>query len=116
MKLIIAGGREVTFSQFQEAIKRLEDSGIVVTELVNGMCRKGVDYMAYLWAESKGIPIKPFPADWDAFGRAAGPIRNRQMAEYGDALYAIWNGKTPGTKNMIEEAQKAKIWMSIYRV
>jgi hypothetical protein len=52
--------------------------------------------------------VMQMPADWKTHGRAAGPIRNRAMAEYADALIAIYRkGKlTPGTRNMISEARK----------
>ena len=44
--------------------------------------------------------------DWNKHGKAAGPIRNRQMAEYADCLIAVWDGKSRGTKNMIDEMNK----------
>lgn len=51
------------------------------------------------------IPFKLFPADWEKYGKAAGPIRNQQMAEYGNVLLAFDRG-TKGTKNMIETARR----------
>lgn len=56
------------------------------------------------WAKRKGIPVKRFPADWNQYGRRAGPLRNREMARYADALIAIWDGKSRGTRSMIDEA------------
>ena len=46
------------------------------------------------------------PAQWDLYGRAAGPIRNAQMADYADAAIIIWDGKSPGSLNMIKEVKK----------
>lgn len=62
----------------------------------------GADLLGKKWAILNGVPIKNFPADWDKYGKAAGPIRNAQMAEYADYLIAFWDGKSRGTKNMIE--------------
>lgn len=64
----------------------------------------------------RDIPVKRFPADWDRHGRAAGPIRNCQMAQYADALIAIWDGKSRGTKNMIDEMNKCGKPVLIRRV
>ena len=56
------------------------------------------------WAESRGIPVKRFPADWKRYGRGAGPKRNRAMAEYADAV-ALFPGDR-GTASMRKEADK----------
>lgn len=100
MKVIVAGSRECTdVESVKNAIAEFGPS--TITELVHGGCR-GVDTIAHdLW-EGVG-PIKVFRADWAKHGRAAGPVRNREMAEYADALIAVWDGKSRGTKNMIDE-------------
>lgn len=49
---------------------------------------------------------KEFPADWKAHGKAAGPIRNKQMAEYADALLLIWDGESKGSASMKNEMLK----------
>jgi hypothetical protein len=59
---------------------------------------------------------KRFPADWDRFGRSAGPKRNKQMAEYGDALIAVWDGESRGTKTMIEFARERGLQVYIHRI
>lgn len=64
---------------------------------------KGADLLGAMWANANNIPVKTFLAEWDKYGRSAGMIRNRQMAEYGDFLIAFWDGQSPGTKNMINE-------------
>ena len=47
-----------------------------------------------------------FKAEWTIHGKAAGPIRNRKMAEYGDALLLIWDGTSKGSSNMKIEMEK----------
>ena len=106
MKTIIAGGREITdHRKIFRAIAMARDAGWEISEVVSGCCR-GVDTIAAEAAGRKGVHVEPFPANWDKHGKAAGIIRNRQMAEYADALIAIWNGKSRGTRNMIEQAGK----------
>jgi len=102
MKVVIAGSRSITSVEpVYTAIKRAEEEGIIITEVVSGGAR-GVDTLGQMWAELKGYPLTIFRPDWKGLGDAAGPIRNQQMAEYGDALIAVWDGKSRGTKNMIE--------------
>ena len=55
-----------------------------------------------MFAAEKHIPVKPFPADWDRHQKAAGRIRNKEMAYYADALVAITYG-TSGTWNMVQQ-------------
>lgn len=65
----------------------------------------GVDMSGEKWAHSNAIPVKYFPADWEEYGRQAGPIRNREMAKYGDIALVIHNG-SKGSLNMIWQMKK----------
>lgn len=103
MKTIIAGGRDITdYGLVCEAVKA---SGIEITEVVSG-CARGVDRLGERWAGKNGVHVESFPAQWTKFGKAAGPLRNAEMAAYADALIAIWDGQSKGTKDMIEQAEK----------
>lgn len=72
-------------------------------EIVHGGA-DGVDTQASKFARRYNLPEKVFLPKWEEFGPAAGPIRNEEMAEYGDILIAIWDGQSPGTRSMIEKA------------
>lgn len=113
MKTIIAGSRDI--GDYRLVCAAVSAFGEDVTEVVSGACR-GVDKLGETWAAARSIPVKRFPADWDKFGKSAGPIRNRQMAAYAEALVALWDGKSKGTKNMIEEAEKRGLKIHIHRV
>jgi len=102
MKVIIAGGRDITPQQFLKALDFFPDDWDV-TEVVSGKAR-GVDRMGEVLADNQSIPVKPFPADWDKYDDVVGHIRNKEMAIYANSLFAIWNGKSKGTKNMINIA------------
>lgn len=101
MKVIIAGSRTIT--DFSAVEKAVEKSGWrnEITEVISG-CAKGVDKLGEMWARGNNIPIKSFPAEWNKYGKNAGPIRNRKMAEYSDCLIAVWNSISNGTRNMLE--------------
>lgn len=105
MKVIVAGTR--TFEDYDFLKKVLSEPEYNITELVSGRS-KGADQLGERYAKENNIPLKLFPADWENLGRKAGPIRNEQMAEYGDMLIAFWDGESRGTKNMIQQMQKRK--------
>lgn len=108
MKTIIAGSRGITkLAILQEALNGCFFKHDI-TEVVSGTAA-GVDRLGEKWANSQDIPIRRFPADWNTFGRSAGYIRNKQMAEYADAAIILWDGESKGTKHMIDLAQKMKL-------
>lgn len=113
MKTIIAGGRDITDSRILHAA--LDACDWKITEVVCGMAR-GADTLGKEWAEEFNIPVVEFPADWDKYGKAAGPIRNAEMADYAEALIALWDGKSRGTKNMIDQAIFRKMKVLVYKV
>lgn len=113
MKTIIAGSR--TMEDLSEVIEAVRLCGWEITEVVSGGAR-GADKMGEKWAELRGVPVKRFEADWDARGKAAGPIRNSEMADYGEALVAIWDGNSTGTKDMIMKARKRGLPVYIHRI
>jgi len=112
MKVIIAGGRD--FSDYdnlcQVCNKILSEQTNI--EIVSGVA-SGADKLGERFAFDNGYPIKQFPADWDKFGKSAGYKRNAEMAEYADALIAFWDGKSKGTKHMIDLANDAKLKVRI---
>lgn len=107
MKVIIAGSRDV--KDYMLVARTVEESGWKdkITEVVSG-CAAGVDTLGEQWARANNIPIKEMPANWNQYGNSAGPMRNRQMAEYADAAIVIWDGKSRGTRNMIENMIRRK--------
>jgi hypothetical protein len=106
MKLIIAGSRHMQWSSAPLIELAVQESGFEVTEVVCGMA-KGADTLGRMWAEFNGIPVKKFPADWNKYGKAAGPIRNGEMKDYADGLIVfIWDGSR-GSENMRVQMEKA---------
>jgi len=102
MKLIIAGGRDYHLTSEDYGLLDRIHEAQPITRVVSGSA-KGADECGEKWAKIKGIPVSGFIADWKQHGKKAGPMRNRRMAEYADALAAFPGGR--GTANMIEEAR-----------
>ena len=108
MKLIIAGSRHLNppVSLIQWLLDR-EGIRFFVEEVVSGGAG-GIDFLGEVWAKLEHRNVKYFLPDWSK-GKKAGPIRNRQMAEYADALLLIWDGKSRGSASMKREAERAGI-------
>ena len=116
-RVIIAGSRG--FSDFpglcsycDMVLSRKAQKGQIV--VISGHC-DGADLMGEQYARIKGYAVEVHLADWNQYGRAAGPKRNREMALCADALIAFWNGQSKGTKNMIDEARAAGLPVRICR-
>jgi len=101
--MIIAGSRSI--NDYPRIVKILEKHKHEITEIVCGLAA-GVDNLGKRYSEINKIPLKVFPAEWEKHGKSAGYKRNLQMAEYADALIAVWDGKSKGTKHMIDIMQK----------
>lgn len=108
MKVIIAGSRYgVNQKFFEETLHKIflaDDAPHKITQVISG-CADGVDTMAIQWAQKHGIDIVKFHANWRELGPKAGPLRNADMAEYGDLLVAFFNAdaENRGTKNMCSQ-------------
>lgn len=78
---------------------------------------KGADTLAIQWAVINWCNFKEFYADWDAHGKAAGPIRNQQMIDEGkpDYCVAFPTAKSRGTYDMIRRCEKHGIPVEIYK-
>ena len=119
-RVIIAGGRDfddyyLLEDNLMEWLMELyvfyhDKSDYVDLEFISGKA-KGADTLGEKFASKNNCKIKEFPADWNTYGKAAGPIRNEEMAKYaseGDkgVLFAFWDGKSRGTKSMIDLASR----------
>lgn len=113
-RIIIAGGRD--FNDYQLLLDSVCPilKGDHNIEIVSG-CANGADKLGERFAESFGLTVIKFPANWNKHGRAAGPIRNLEMAKYADELIVFWDGKSSGTKNMINTATKLNLKVNIIK-
>lgn len=116
MRVIVCGGRDFTDRQLCfDSLDRLL-SGLENVEIISGHAR-GADTYGEEYAVFHGLRRKYFVADWKRYGRSAGPIRNQQMLEYAmkdtAMVIAFWDGQSRGTKNMIEQARRARVKVEI---
>lgn len=103
MKILICGSRSITNPPvIAQAVAR---SGMNPTHIISGGAR-GVDTLASLYAMSNSIDFTEYPADWKTHGKQAGFRRNITMVDTADAVIAIWDGESRGTKHSIDYAKK----------
>lgn len=104
MKVIIAGSRNI--NAYQDVKDAWLTSSFDITEVVSGGAR-GVDRLGERLAVELGVPFKQFIPDWTGpLKKGAGFARNKEMADYADALIAVWDGESNGTQNMINQMRK----------
>ncbi len=115
MKVIIAGSRSFdNYVLLSSVCDNVIPKGLHYIEIISGTS-KGADKLGENYAWERNYGLKKFPADWDKNGKAAGYIRNEEMAKYADALIAFWDGESKGTKHMINLAKKHRLLIYIHK-
>ena len=110
-KVIVAGSRTAnnadTYLLLESKLNALLGRKSITHDIVivSGTA-KGADKMGEYYATIYNYRIARYPADWDQYGRRAGYIRNAEMATDADALVALWDGESRGTKHMIAIANQ----------
>lgn len=108
MKAIICGGRD--FLDFEYAMRELDSvhRERKLTLVIQGEAR-GADYLARLWAESRGVDVVGHKAKWKEFGSRAGPVRNKHMLEFENPDIVIAMPGGSGTSHMKKIARDAGV-------
>ena len=111
IRVIVAGGRDFfDYTLLEKKLDKMfsEKNVIVVSGMANGADSLGIRY-----AREHNLLISYFPALWAQHGTRAGFIRNEEMAKYADACVCFWDGKSSGTKHMIDTAQTMVLQLRI---
>lgn len=105
MRVVIAGTRN--YSDYEMAKRHINDCLVMGedTVIVSGGCN-GADKLGERYAEEHDLLIERHPANWQKYGKRAGIVRNKEMAETADLVICFWDGKSKGTKHMIECAKR----------
>ena len=106
-RVVIAGCRD--YRNYEEArafidhcLSRIIEKNEII--ILSGGA-SGADALGEKYAAENGFVVEQYPAQWDKYGKSAGPRRNKQMAEACDFVICFWDGKSRGTKSMIEYAK-----------
>jgi hypothetical protein len=116
IKVIIAGTRTFTdYTYLKSKLDFLLAKKHPDIDVVSG-CARGADTLGERYAREKGYSVKKFPANWDTYGKKAGYLRNKDMAEYASHAVIFWDGSSRGTKSMIELCQAYSLIYRVFRV
>jgi hypothetical protein len=114
VKILVCGSRDWT----NRAIIRQRVAAIPAGFTILHGAARGADTIAREEAEGVGLKTIAFPAEWEKYGRAAGPIRNRAMLdEHPDLVIAFHNdiSRSRGTADTVREAKKRGIPVEIIK-
>ena len=107
MNIAIVGGRDFNdYTLLKESLSAYISiySGIP-DNIVSGGA-KGADTLAAQFAVEMDIPLLVFKPDYQKYGRGATLVRNTQIIENADVVFAFWDGQSKGTKDSITKAKK----------
>ena len=116
-KTIIAGGRDfMDYNLLKEKTdKILQEKKVTHKIVIISGCARGADTLGLRYASENTFDVEEYPADWNKYGKKAGYMRNVEMAENADALIAFWDGKSKGTKHMIDIATERNLPIRVIR-
>lgn len=110
-KIVIAGGRDfLDYNLLREKVNKiLQEKRVTHKIVIISGCARGADTLGLRYASENVFDVEEYPAEWDKYGKKAGYMRNVEMAENANALIAFWDGKSKGTKHMIDIATERNL-------
>lgn len=117
MKLMITGSRSL--SKNEEATRDVNETLDALLakhadiQLLSGGAR-GIDKMAEAWAKERKVPVVLYLPDYKRFKRGAPLVRNQEMVDTCDGVVAFWDGKSKGTKFVLDRARGKLLSCSTY--
>lgn len=107
MKVAIIGSRNLGVIGLENCLPEN------VTEIVSGGA-KGIDTCAREYANANGIKLTEFLPNYKRYGRGAPMKRNLEIIAYADFVLAFWDGKSRGTKYVIDNCKKQGVPIKVY--
>jgi hypothetical protein len=113
-KVVVAGTR--TFADYALLCAKLDAllANLDSVTIISGGA-SGADGLGERYAAERGYPVEVMAADWATHGRAAGPIRNEAMADAATHVVVFWDGKSRGSKSMMEAARRRGLPLRVIR-
>lgn len=108
MKIAIIGSRNLKVTN----LERYLPEG--ATEIVSGGAR-GIDTCAREYALAHSLKLTEFLPDYGRYGRRAPLVRNDEIIAYSDEVLAFWDGKSRGTKYVIDHCKRQNKKVTVYK-
>ena len=109
MRVAVVGSRKLHEIELQKYLPE------TTTEIVSGGA-KGIDQSAKSYAETNGIPYTEFLPDYKRYGKGAPLKRNIEIINYAEYVIAFWDGKSRGTKFVIEYCEKNQHPIEVHQI
>jgi hypothetical protein len=117
-RLVVAGSRD--FTDYEKLSSELDaylhDKKATHEVTIISGSANGADKLGERYAREHGLKLERYPAEWEHYGNAAGPIRNKKMAQNADAVIVFWDGTSAGTKDMIQNAKREGLPCTIINI
>ena len=107
MKVAVVGSRNLTINNLGDYLPK------DTTEIVSGGAR-GIDRCAREYAKSHNIKLTEFLPEYERYGRSAPIKRNLQIIRYADIVLAFWDGKSHGTRFVIETCKNENVPIKVF--
>lgn len=116
-KLLIAGSRNFNdYNYLKKRIDKLIANWKKEEIIIISGGAKGTDTLAEKYAIENDLSFEVYPAEWEKLGKKAGMVRNIKMAESATHAVIFWDGKSPGTKHMIEISEENLVRTVVFKV
>lgn len=109
MKIAVIGSRGLKVNDLGKYLP------VGVTEIVSGGA-KGIDTCAREYALANGLKLTEFLPEYEKYGRGAPLKRNLQIIDYADEVLAFWDGRSRGTKYVIEQCKKRNKKVTVRKI
>ena len=108
MKVAVVGSRGLSVSNLGDYLPK------ETTEIISGGAR-GVDTSARDYANANGIKLTEFLPDYEKYPGKIAPLkRNILIIEAADLVLAFWDGKSRGTKFVIDKCHEMGKSLIVY--
>ena len=107
MKVAVVGSRNLTINNLGDYLPK------DTTEIISGGAR-GIDRCAREYAKSHNIKLTEFLPEYERYGRSAPLKRNLQIIRYADIVLAFWDGKSYGTRFVIENCKNDNVPIKVF--
>ncbi len=104
-KIAVGGSRSI---ESYELVASVLDKLLVPGDIILSGNAPGADRLGERYAQEHGMEFKIIPSEWEKHGLKATMMRNEVLLKAADCVILFWDGKSEGSKHMIEISKRAK--------